>query len=224
MATEKNTTELYFELWLDELKNKGLVKYYEREPKNILIKDSFPIFYNQHNKRGNPIIKNFNLFRPITYTPDYLVVFDKSLLNILFGFLIKSDLDNSYCLKDFDEIKPGNVYSETLFYTSKKIDSGKFAGDYLLYFDVKPPSSVLQFTGNLQSSRDFPLKSRMIFDKYGVYINKVIPIGQKTSLFSKTFLPERYKYTDKSGELRKLKDYEKSSKSLNEYLKLKNLI
>lgn len=226
MATEKNSTELYFEWWLDELKSQNLVKKYEREPQSIVIKESYPIFYNQHYKKQEPIIRNFNLFQPITYTPDYLVVFDKSLLNKLFGYIKKSDLDNSHILEDFEksEIKPGNVYSETLFYSTNKIKKGEFLGDYIIYFDVKPPSSVLQFTGNLQSSRDFPLKSRMIFDRYGVYINKVIPVGQKTDLFAKTFLPERFRYTDKSGQVRKLKPYQESCKTINEYLQSKNLL
>ena len=111
MATEKNSTELYFEWWLDELKSQNLVKKYEREPQSIIIKESYPIFYNQHYKKQEPIVRNFNLFQPITYTPDYLVVFDKSLLNKLFGYIKKSDLDNSHILEDFEksEIKPVNV-------------------------------------------------------------------------------------------------------------------
>ena len=225
MATEKNNTELYFEWWLDELKSLGFVKEYTREPYQIKIKDSLPIFYNQHYKKQEPIVRNFNLFQPVSYTPDYQVVFDKCLLNKLFGFIQKNE-DKTYSLLDFetDEIKPGNVYSETLFYSCKKIESGQFKGDYVLIFDVKPPSSVLQFTGNLQSSRDFPLKSRMIFERYGIYINKVIPVGQKTDLFAKTFLPKRFRYTDKSGGLRKLKPYQESCKTINEYLQSKNLL
>lgn len=225
MATEKNTTELYFEWWLDELKSNGFVKHYIREPQSILVRDSIPVCYNQHYKKKEIIVRNFNLFPAITYTPDYLVIFDKSLLNKLFGYIKKSELDNTYFLEDFnsEDLKPGNVYSETLFYSSKKIETGEHAGHYIIYFDVKPPSAVLQFVGNLQSSRDFPTKSRMIFERYGVFINKVIPVGQKTDLFAKTFLPERFKYTDKSGQLRKLKDYQKSAKTINEYLKSKNL-
>ena len=79
MATEKNNTELYFEWWLDELKSLGFVKDYTREPYQIKIKDSLPIFYNQHYKKQEPIVRNFNLFQPFSYQIKFFIIFNENL-------------------------------------------------------------------------------------------------------------------------------------------------
>ena len=215
MASEKNMTEVYFEWWLEELKSHGLVKEYTREPKTFELYAALPIYYNQHYNKKEPIIKNFNLFQPITYTPDYKVVFDKRMLNKLFGTI---DINSSE-IDEWGFSKPGSIFQETLFYSTSDMKEGNFE----LWFDVKPPSSALRFSGSLGSSRDFPIKQRLVYEKFGIIINKVVPIGNKNSLFSKTFMPERYKWTDKSGQLRKMKDYEKSSKFLKDYCVTKDI-
>ena len=215
MASEINMTEVYFEWWLEELKSEGLVISYEREPKTFELYSALPIYYNQHYNRKEPIIKNFNLFQPVTYTPDYKVVFDKRMLNKLFGTI---DINSSE-IDEWGFSKPGSIFQETLFYSTSNMKNGSFE----LWFDVKPPSSALRFSGSLGSSRDFPIKQRLVYEKFGIIINKVVPIGNKNSLFSKTFMPERYKWTDKSGQLRKMKDYEKSSKFLKDYCITKDI-
>ena len=50
MATEKNSEELYFEWWLEELKSEGYVLHWEREPKVFTLKDPLLIFYSEHKK------------------------------------------------------------------------------------------------------------------------------------------------------------------------------
>ena len=63
-----------------------------------------------------------------------------------------------------------------------------------------------------------------MYEKHNIIVNKVVPIGTSTCLFAKTFLPRRYRFTDKSGQLRKLKSYENSAKNLEQYLETKNII
>lgn len=217
MATEKNKTELYFEWWLEELKEKGLVISYEREPQTFVIADPIPIYYNQ-NKKTKSFVKQFEIHPILTYTPDYKVVFSEKMLNKLIGIINKRE--QTIFEKDFSEV--GSVYQNTMFYTEYN-SWIKEQGNLVLYFDVKPPSIATQKSGRVSSSRDFKYVSRMMYDKHDIIVNKVVPIGTSTCLFSKTFLPKRYKFTDVSGALRKLKDYESKSKSIKEYLESRNI-
>lgn len=213
-------TEVYFEWWLEELKAVGLVKSYEREPQTFVLMDAEPIFYNQHYKSKEPLVKNFNLFRPITYTPDYVISISCKLASRLFGVIKKE----TKLLYDLDYREPGSVYQETLFYTINHphecLDKEHFID---IWFDVKPPAKALQFSGQLGSSREFPYNQRLMYEKHNIIVNKVIPIGSSTSLFAKTFLPNRYKWTDKSGAIRQLKGYEANAKTLQQYLESKKI-
>lgn len=196
MSSEKNMYELYFEWWLDELKSVGLVMEYEREKTTYTVCDAVPIFYKQHYKTKEPIYRNFDLVTPITYTPDYEVLFSDKLMNKLFGYVEK---DESKLIEE-EVLDVGNVYQETLFYTTDR--------EYDVFnviFDVKAGSKAASFSAKLSSSRDFPVKRAMLYQKDGLIVNKVIPIGTANCLFAKTFMPRRYRYTDGGGMQRKIK-------------------
>lgn len=199
---EKNMNEKYFEWWLEELKKNGLVKEFEAQPKSFVLKEPIPIFYKHLYKTKDPLTKNFTLFNAITYTCDYRVIFKVELLNKLFGIFFSEERE---LLKDFN-LKTGNVYQNTLFYSSEKgiiFKEGTNEIEYVeIYFDVKPPSKALQFSGKLGSSRDFKFNQRMTYDRHNIYVNKVVPIGTSTSLFNKTFTPKRYLFTDSGTAIR----------------------
>lgn len=205
---EKSSSEMYFEWWLDELKDAGFVLSYKRCDTYDLI-PPFAFDVKQHYKTKEPLIKTINVLRQIRYTPDYEVVFSKKLLAKLFCQIKGRDiLDNGR------ENVPGNIYQEVLFMSAD--DSSE--DSITLFFDVKPPNSVIKFAGANASSRDFPIKQRLMYSVHNIFVNKVVPYGDKNCLFCKTFLPKRYKWTDKSKALRKLKDYEAKAKTLNQYL------
>lgn len=207
-------SEVYFEWWLEELKACGLVSSYTRgKPFELFPPLAFA--YIQNYKTKLPLVKNANVLRNIIYTPDYTVLFNEKLVGKLFGLV-----DNKFIQEVGRELAPGNIWQEILFLTSDKEGNA----EYRLHFDVKPPAQAVRFSGALGSSRDFPIKQRLMFEKYGIFVNKVIPYGQKESLFKKTFMPKRYKWTDGSTKLRTLKEYEKNLKSLPEYLESKNII
>lgn len=214
MATEKNSEELYFEWWLEELKSLGLVLEYQREPHTFEIAPAIPIFYNQIRPK-TPIVKSFNLFGTLVYTPDYRVKFSKKLINKMIGVISKEE----NIMVEFGFAENGSVYQNTIFYTTDLPETEWVT----VYFDVKPPASAQRRTGTLGSSRDFKYISRMMYENHGIIVNKATPIGTSTSLFCKTFLPKRYQFTDVSGKPRKLKDYEMKAKSLSQYLSLKNI-
>lgn len=188
--TEKNNFEMYFEWWLDDLIKEGDVISYEREPKTFVLCDEIkPSFIKatQLKTKVKQEKKKFTLFNEVSYTPDYVVVFTQKgaekWLNRIFS-------DGSL-EKSFDDKKPF-------------IFCGWDKTEIEVYFDVKPPSKAIRFSSSLGSSREFPIKQRLMFERYGIYVNKVVPIGSKNALFNKTFIPERYKLTDKGTRLRKL--------------------
>lgn len=216
MATEKNSEEMYFEWWCEELKANGLIHDYEREPKAFVLVEAVPIFYNQ-KKITTSIVKSFELFKQLTYTADYKVRFKKEMLNKLFGFVDSEAKE----LSDDGYHEIGSVYQNTLFYTTEGPDEN---GLYTLWFDVKPTATAIQFSGRLGSSRDFKYVTRMVFERYNIIVNKVVPIGNKACLFGKTFCPKRYRYTDVTMKPRKLKEYELGFKNLDQYLETKKII
>lgn len=195
-STEKNDYEKYFEWWLDVLKENKLVIEYEWQPKAFILERAVPIYYEQKYKTKKSIYNDFNLFQPITYTTDYRVVFDVALMNKLFGVFFK---DEKKMLSDPD-INVGNVYQNTLFYATEKglifEEDTPTIKHVEIFFDVKPSAKAVQYSGKLGSSRDFKFNQRLVYNKHGIYVNKVVPIGSSTCLYNKTFTPYRYTFTD----------------------------
>lgn len=56
---------------------------------------------------------------------------------------------------------------------------------------------------------------KWVYDKFGIYVNKIIPNGKKTCLFAKTFVPKEAMKTPKTG---KLKSYKFDVRSLENFL------
>lgn len=219
----KNMNETYFEWWALELKEIGLIKEIQHQPEKFILENPLPVFYEHKYKVKEPLFKSFNLFQGITYTCDYRLVFDIKLLNKLFGVF----MDDMVILKD-NNIETGNVYQNTLFYSTEislkfKDDSNKLE-TIEMFFDVKPPSSALRYSGSLGSSRDFKFNQRMTYNKHNIYVNKVVPADGKNCLFNKTFIPKRYLYTDGGNQIRKKKSHLDYSKTLENYLTTKNIL
>lgn len=80
----------------------------------------------------------------------------------------------------------------------------RVSGNYSL-IDVKPMFDMQNMT------RQFIINQKWLYDKHNIYCQKVIP----EHLFKKTFTPERFLKTNKSGKDRKL-DFK--PRSLREYL------
>jgi len=60
---------------------------------------------------------------------------------------------------------------------------------------------------------------KWVYDKWGIYINKIIPNGKKTCLFAKTFVPKEAMLTVKT---KKPKKYKFTVNSLESYLERKD--
>lgn len=49
------------------------------------------------------------------------------------------------------------------------------------------------------------INMKMVYEIYGIYVQKITPIGKNCCLFAKTFLPKDAKYTLKTKQLKKYK-------------------
>lgn len=229
-AIEPNDNEKYFEWWLDDLMDLGLVIDYEFEPKVFCIADPLPLYVEQNYATKESIIKTKMLYSELAYTPDYKVIFHGALLHKLFGFVKSLSRE----LLNDPHLTKGNVYQNTLFYLTDvgeipppQDDPGGMS-NFEAWFEIKPPRAAK----NAVRIDEFRYKSRMMFNRYGIIVNKVVPIGSANCLFNKTYIPSRYLYQDntnslrrkrnKAGELVPIKDME-DTVLVSEWLKSKGI-
>lgn len=192
-STYENPIEMYFRWYLEELKQEGYLKDFEREAETLIVLNAFEYNREKHFKTKENVREPFNLTPAITYTYDYRLVWDKKALNIFtepmheggcFRFGVPPFISHYIELMDEQEI--------------------------VSYVDVKPHASAAQFGGGkLSSFYTFPFIQKFLLEKYHIYVNKIIPINQgkhgvNTNLFATTFTPRRYNLTDKGQMQRKI--------------------
>ena len=227
-----NWYEVYFRWWLEELASAGLASNIVEQPETFVLKNAIPVYYEQVYVRKDNIHKDFNLFQPLSYTADFKVDFDVRLLHKLYGVI----LTGKRLLLSDPNLEKGNVYQNTLFYSTSQmitmVENEKKIDKVTLYFDVKPSANAIRFSPGFGSSRDFRYNQRLVYENYGIYVNKVVPIGTSTALYNKTFTPTRYLFTDNDNGYRKKKinkafykiDELDWYKSLQTYLKEKGIL
>lgn len=205
MATELNQIELYFEWYIQELKEAGFIKVIKREPFSL---DTLP----QHNlqrydfKTKKPKIEEFKLIGKHTYTFDYIIIWNKHAKELFYNLIDATAVQRIWCP----------------FYAMEDAD-----GEHVSMIDVKPPAGAMQF-GNNTTSYTFPIIQKMLYSLFGIYVNKAIPIpmmsrgkvksGNNMALFTTTFIPKRYFLTDGLGQARVI-NFKK--RTLQEYLAYK---
>jgi len=219
-AQTPNDNEKYFEWWLNDLYTMGIVIDYDFEPKTFQLQELLPFYVEQVFKTKDSITTTKTLFDNLMYTPDYKVIFDGKLYNKLFGvFDVLTRL-----MEPDPNLLVGNVYQNTIFYTTSQVGRRE-DGNYELWFDVKPPV----ITSKTASGRDFKYNKRLLFNRYGIYVNKIVPVANNNSLFYKTFFPDRYLMNDSNEAPRRKRISGKGSplqeinkfdyyKSLQQYL------
>ena len=76
MATEINQLEIYFEWYINELKEAGYIKLVKREPFPILVSDD--VEHSRYDfSTKTPRIEKYRLFQKNTYTCDWLIIWEK---------------------------------------------------------------------------------------------------------------------------------------------------
>jgi hypothetical protein len=191
-VTKENDDEMYFTWWLDELKQHGFIKWYDREPENIEVLPAYVHQREKHYKTKPNESEDFNLLAAINYTYDFRIVWEKKALYILtepfaegesFRFGMPEFVSHYITLMDELEL--------------------------VSYVDVKPHHSAASFGGNLSSFYTFPFIQKYLLKRRGLFVNKAVPKNQgkhgvNNCLFAKTFTPNRFLFTDASQQLRKI--------------------
>lgn len=160
--------EVYFEWWLEELIIEGYIIDFRRSDR-FKLASAVSISSLKHSPlKSNPnryLLVERSLLQQWTYTPDYDILWTDKAYNILFQ----------------DINIPNDTKLNTYFYAVRT------ALGYLSVVDVKP----IAFGSVLSSSVKFPNNQKKMMEKFNIYVNKVCPTG-KSSLFDKTFTPDRF--------------------------------
>lgn len=193
-VTKENPNEQYFRWYCEELIQYGYLKRIDREPELLAV---FPKLVHKKEKhyksKKENTIEEHVMFQPTNYTYDYRLVWTEKAINI---FIELYNPDTHF------------IFGGPIFVAHNIVlDTGI---EIVSYVDVKPHfAAVMYGGGKMASFYTFPLIQKYLFMTNKVYINKIIPIntgkhGVNTCLFASTFVPNRYRYTDKSGDLRKI--------------------
>jgi len=176
--------EAYVSWYLDELVEAGYVEDYVPQPKSFTLSEKGSFAWEKVLKTKSKRMSS-TLIQGHIYTPDFLIDWDREANGLFFKNLLFAGENSKYAM--FANRRDGPL----VYYT---------------YIEVK---SI--FDRN-NMTRLFTINQKWMYDKYGIYVQKVIP--QK--LFEQTFTPERYLLTDMGKQKRKLTF---TPRTLGEYIK-----
>lgn len=195
-VTQENPHEMYFRWYCEELIQYGFLKKISREPELISVFPKLTHKKEKHYKsKKENTIEEITMLQPTEYTYDFLLVWT----------------DKAYYIftEEYDKDTPF-VFGMPIFVSHRiMMDTGI---ELVSYVDVKPHFAAAAFGGGKMGSYyTFPLIQKYLFMAKGLYINKIIPIhtgkhGRSTCLFATTFIPNAYRFTDKSGKIRSIPD------------------
>lgn len=168
--------ELYMSWWIDELKDAGYIIDAKHHP-GVFKLSPVQKFKTLKQLATKQREDEHTILRPHEYTPDWKIVWNEKAVGLL--------------CKIFDENNVLNKDIKAYFWAHlSKNDNKPFS-----IIDVKPFFDMQNMT------RLFTINQKWVFVKHRLYVQKVVT----DKLFEKTFCPQRYLITNKSGKERKLK-------------------
>lgn len=191
--TEENNEEKYARWYFEELQTAGYVKRIDREVETISV---LPEFKHKRVKRfvkKDNVEEDFTLLKAVNYTYDFRIIWTDKAINL------------------FTEIfnPQGAFLFGEPFFISHYIKINNVI-EIVSYIDVKPHTMAARFGGKLSTFYTFPFIQKFLLHTRGLFINKMIPVnmgkyGINTCMFAQTFTPQRYLFTDKGKDLRKIR-------------------
>jgi hypothetical protein len=182
---------MYFRWYCEELIRHGYLKRIDREHQKFSVLPEQKHKRENHFKTKENTLEEFVLLQPITYTYDYRLIWTEK------AYYIFTEL----------YVPDGHFVFGIPTFVSHKINVDGI-DEIVSYVDVKPHFAAAAFGGGKNASYySFPYIQKFLLWTRKLYINKIIPIhtgkhGVSTCLFATTFVPNSYKFTDKSGALR----------------------
>ena len=192
--------EKYFSWYLDELLIAGYVKRWKYQPKPFVFTD--PVRYNYPKVLKTKVnIESREFLKGYSYTADFLIVWNTDISNDFYQIINQElNLDIKLGTKPFVAwIAP----------VSRNVIS---------VIDVKGT-----YSQNDAYSR-FSKDQKLVWHFHGVYVQKIIPVPyvnkkgkvvQPSALFHATFTPEKFLFTEKKGDRKKLRF---NVRTLSEYI------
>ena len=183
--------EVYIRWYLDELLEAGIIRDVVYQPETILLSDPKKYWWEEELKtKSNQ--KSTKFLEGSTYTYDFEWQWDDKYHNIF-----AMDIDHPPSFKK-GEKKP--YFLTQCFLTQWACSS----------IDVKG-----KFANRGSNLREFEAKRKWLYQKTGVFVQKIIP----EKLFEATFTPSRYLFCDKM--IKKLRTIHFEAKTLDLFLNRK---
>ena len=179
--------EKYFYWWAKELQDLGFIKSITLQPEPFNLLEPLKVEYFEQMKTKSKYV-NEEIMKGHIYTPDVLIEWsdETEKMNI-----VETDLYSDLRKKKRSSLQ---------FLMSQTLKGGKRVS----YVEVKPSFDQNNMT------RLAKINQKWVYDKYGIYVNIVIPEKH----FDKTFTPERFLKTNISLKPRKIK-YKNITKSVH---------
>ena len=171
--------EKYMYWWLKELQDLGYISKIVHQPKPFDLSEPIWVDYYQQMKTKGKYVPE-EILKGHIYTPDYYIEWN--------SHIDKFNIVTTDMVSDLRKKKSASLQ----FILSQINEDTKH---YYSYIEVKPSYDMNNMT------RLAKINQKWVWEKYGIFVNIVIPEKH----FNKTFTPERFITTNKSGKLRKIK-------------------
>lgn len=189
ITTLDNSRELHFAWYLEELAEHDYIWGYESHPLTFFLSPMVKVNAVDRLLKTKVNYKEQGLLREDTYTPDFTIFWKPRARGIFYELcgdgLTVVDKDTPFLIPS----------------TQTQILRGKheyYIGEEceISTVDCKPDVKT-RFATNVNSIYTFPIEQKWVYDKFGVYVQKVVHEGKKTCMFAETFTPRRYLTNDK---------------------------
>lgn len=177
--------EKHFNDWCTPLTKAGYIREVFHEPISFVLSEPIVTSFLQEMKTKTKIVDKFRSHGHV-YTPDFLIIWDASAHGIFFDWYAASE-----------DLIPS--YKDIPFLAQKSEESG----DIYTFVEIKPSFDQNNMT------RLATLNCKWTMEKLGEFVQIVVPVPDakgkpKNALFQKTFIPNNFLFTNKSGKPRKI--------------------
>jgi len=178
--------ERYFSWYLEELKALGYIKEIIHQPKAYPLSSQLNVdYFEPYKKKEGGKLVSEEILPPHVYTPDVKVIWDDSAIGLFATPLL------SQARK-----KKNRSFQTIICQQEFKWEESNWKKDpYYSIIEVKPSFDQNNMT------RLAKINIKWVWEKHGDFVNIIIPEQH----FHKTFTPQKFLLTNKSGQPRKIK-------------------
>jgi hypothetical protein len=177
MVEYRSKDEEIMASYLQTLQDHGYVDSFDYEPTFPQVAPNLTVNYKVPRVTKEDKIVTKELLSNTTYTPDFVIVWNKKAEGIFY--------------KDIKNIE----YNNKVYFYAEQLSKGDWE-PFTSYIDVKPPAAA-----DMCAARVFGLTQRFIYATLGIYVQKVVVRNSARALVHNTFVPEDYRVNAKTGHV-----------------------